>query len=112
MELSTDEKNDIVVISMKGKIMGVPGEQSLTDMICKYADEGKTRIVFDLSGVTWMNSAGLGKCIAALTILRNRGGDLKLAAPPKIVMSLMEQCRLHTIFRFYETVEKAVKDFG
>lgn len=112
MELSTDEKSGIVIISMKGKIMGVSNEQSLTEMICKYADEGKNKIIFDLSGVTWMNSAGLGKCIAALTILRNRGGDLKMAAPPKIVMSLMEKCRLHTIFRFYETVDKAVKDFG
>lgn len=111
MELSTSEKNGIMIISIRGKIMGVPGEQSLSDMICKFADEGKAKIIFDLSEVTWMNSAGLGKCIAALTILRNRGGDLRLAGPPKVVMSLMEKCRLNTIFTFYESVEKAVSDF-
>jgi len=64
-----------------------------------------------MAGVNWLNSLGIGKCISGMTTLRNRGGDLRLASMTTPVKSLMEKCSMHKIFKFYDTVDEAVKNF-
>jgi len=58
-----------------------------------------------------MNSLGIGKCISGMTTLRNQGGDLRLADMTPPVYSLMEKCSMHKIFKFYDSVDEAVKSF-
>ena len=112
MELKSSEKAGVKIAALKAKIMGSPDETSLTDVIYEFAEDGKINIVLDLSGVTWMNSRALGMCIAGLTTLRNRGGDLRLCCVSKPVDSLIRKCHLHTVFQSFDSTEKAVKSFS
>ena len=111
MKLESHEKDGVRIIVLQGKIMGDPDEVSLTDVIYKFAEEGEVRAVLDLSGVTWMNSRGLGMCIAGLTTLRNRGGDLRLCCCSKPVATLIRKCHLHTIFKSFDSTEDAINSF-
>ena len=112
MKLESSEKAGVKIVALEGKIMGSPDETSLTDVIYEFAEDGKTKVVLDLSGVTWMNSRALGMCIAGLTTLRNRGGDLRLCCVSKPVDSLIRKCHLHTVFRSFDSTEEAVKSFS
>jgi anti-sigma B factor antagonist len=58
-----------------------------------------------------MNSSGLGALMAALTTLRNAGGDLKLANVTKKIESLLLITKLITVFETYETADRAVASF-
>ncbi len=59
-----------------------------------------------------MNSSGLGMLIGALTSARNAGGDLKLAAVPKRVQTLLSVTRLTDIFETHDTAAAAVASYG
>jgi anti-sigma B factor antagonist len=64
------------------------------------ADEGKTRVVVDLSNVTFMDSTGIGVLLNALRQLRQRKGGLVLVCPTERIMrpfqitGLMDQLRI------------------
>jgi anti-sigma B factor antagonist len=111
MHLESSERNGVIVVTLEGKLMGLPDESSLIDQIYEFVEQSKTKVVLDLSGVTWMNSRALGMCIAGLTTLRSRGGDLRLARVSKQVDVLLHKCHLHTCFRSFDTVEEAVGSF-
>ncbi|HOZ36353.1 MAG TPA: STAS domain-containing protein [bacterium] len=66
----------------------------------------------DLQKVSWMNSTGLGALMGAMTLLRNKGGDLKLAKIPDNVENLFAITKLNTIFDTFGTVEDAIAAFS
>ena len=73
-------------------------------------DKGQMRVVLDLSGVPEMSSAGLRTIISAAKRLRGgRGdGDLRLAAPGKWVVDVLELAGLLPVFHIFDTSEQAV----
>ena len=58
-----------------------------------------------------MNSSGLGALMGALTSMRSADGDLRLANVTEKVQSLLMITQLLTIFKTYESVDRAVASF-
>ncbi len=112
MRLKTKELNDVVVIEVKGNMMGGPDSQKFRDLLHKLIDEGKNKVVVDLKNVKFINSAGLGTLISGLTTMRNAGGDLKIANPTEKIESLLMITRLIKVFESYTSVDEAVKSFN
>jgi anti-sigma B factor antagonist len=111
MRMGEKEQAGAVVLMPKGKIMGGPDAGAVKERLHQLIDEGKKKVVVDLSGVSWMNSSGLGILIGGLTTMRNAGGDLKLAGTTDKVQNLLMVTKLITIFESYDTVEEAVASY-
>ena len=111
MKLNYREENQVVIVEVKGKIMGGPESTALHDMLHELIDQGKQHVVVDLSQVDWMNSTGLGLLISGLTTLRKAGGELRLANVADKIQSLLTITKLITVFKSYDTVEEAVRSF-
>jgi len=111
MKLSHREENGVTVIEPRGKIMGGPESTELHDLLHDLIDQGKKKVVIDLSRVDWMNSTGLGLLISGLTTLRKSEGELKLANVTEKIQSLLTITKLVTIFKTYDTVDEAIKSF-
>ena len=111
MKLKTSEKYEAVVIELKGNVMGGEETKEFNDLLHKYIDEGKKKIVLDLSDVKFMNSSGLGMLISGLTTMKNAGGALKLAGTTEKIESLLVITKLITIFESFDSVDEAIKSF-
>lgn len=111
MNLKEKEMNGIVVLELSGKVMGGPDANLLSEKLHDLVDKKKTKVVADLSKVSWMNSSGLGILIGGLTTMRNNGGDLKLVNVTERIKSLLIITKLITIFETFENLEAAVKNF-
>lgn len=111
MKLTHREENNVVIIEPKGKIMGGPESTELHDLLHKLIDEGRNKVVLDLSKVDWMNSSGLGILISGLTTVRRAGGELRLAQVTDKIQSLLTITKLITIFKAYDSVEEAIQSF-
>jgi len=61
--------------------------------------------------VSYMDSAGVGELVSVYTSVKNRGGELKLAALTKKIKDLLSITQLMTIFDTYETLEEAIASF-
>jgi anti-sigma B factor antagonist len=111
MRMGEREQAGVVILMPKGKIMGGPDAAAVKERLHELIDEGKKKVVVDLSGVSWMNSSGLGILIGGLTTMRNAGGDLKLAGTTDKVQNLLMVTKLITIFESYDKVEEAVASY-
>ena len=63
----------------------------------------------DLSGVTQIDSTGIGRFIACLSQVRRVGGRLRMAAAGQLVREVFRVTRLDTILQFEPDVESALK---
>jgi len=111
MKLKSRLQDDTLVLEVKGKVRGGPDATIFQNTIKAEIANGHKRFVFDLGGVDWMNSSGLGILIGGLTTIKNAGGDLKLANVTDKIKSLFMITKLVTIFDSYETVEEALKSY-
>ncbi|MCI0707619.1 MAG: STAS domain-containing protein [Ignavibacteriae bacterium] len=102
---------DIAVLSLKGNLMGEPDTTDVRDKIYSLLQDGIKNIVLDLGKVRWMNSSGLGTLIAAMTSVKNKGGELKLASVSDKVESLFMITQLIKVFKTYENVDRAVSSY-
>ncbi len=111
MKLSDYEKDGVFILEPKGKIMGGPDATLLHEKLHECIDQGKKKVIINLSGVDWMNSTGLGILISGLTTLRNNDGELKLANVTDKIQSLLTITKLVTVFEAYDSIEEALKSF-
>jgi len=101
----------VAVISLKGNLIGEPDTDNLRDKIYSLLQEDFNKVVVDMKGVRWISSSGLGTLIAALTSVRNKSGDLRLANITEKVESLFAITQLVKVFKTYETADRAVASF-
>ena len=110
LKLSTRTVDGILIVDCAGRI--VFGEESayLRDTVKQLIAE-KNRLVLNLSGVTYIDSGGLGTLVALYTTARNTGGSIKLANLTQRVGDLLQVTKLVTIFDVYDNEQKAVDSF-
>ncbi len=108
MRVQDELRGDIVIITLKGDMMGEPDTGAFRDKIRELLDKGMKRIILDLSGVKWMNSLGLGALISAFTSVKNHEGEMVIANVTKKVESLFMITQLIKVFKHYDTVDEAI----
>ncbi len=91
--------------------MGGPDADYLREVVHKLIEQGKRRVVADLSGVNWINSTGVGILITGYTTLRKNGGDLKLLHVSTKIRSILYVTKLNLIFECYDSEDEAVASF-
>ena len=111
MAIKEKTVGDVVLVVVKGKLMGGNETDECHKRVKAIIAKGLTKIVIDLSKVKWVNSRGLGMLMACFTSLRNAGGDLKLAGASEKTNSLLMITKLITVFECYKTAEEAIQSF-
>ena len=56
------------------------------------------RVVVDMSGVEFCDSTGMNVLLSSLRQVRERGGELELAAPRPAVMKILQVTALDSVF--------------
>ena len=102
---------DVIIVDLKGKITIGEGDLLLRDEITKLLGENKKNLVLDLSGISYMDSAGVGELVSVFTSVKNRGGELKLSCLTKKIKDLLSITQLMTIFDTYEDTNQAIAAF-
>ena len=73
---------------MQGKITIGVGDVALRRQIFDLLDIGHSRILLNLVGVSYMDSAGIGELIACYKRVLEKGGSIKLLNPSGKVYDL------------------------
>lgn len=88
---------DHVYLRLKDKIY-VDEAAMIREKLFPFLDAGCNRIVVDLSGVSYIDSSGLGVLVAILKRTRQQGGGVKLKGLDGDVLQLFELTRLTKVF--------------
>ena len=98
-----------VLLSLAGKMNAVT-TPALKTKLKALAAKGRTRVVVDMGGVSFIDSSGLAALVSGLKAVRSVGGSLKLAAvndPPREVFRLT---MLERVFEFYPSAQAALEE--
>ncbi len=111
MKANSRTVDDVEIISLQGKITIGSGDTQLREVITNAVNAGRTKILLDLSGVTTIDSSGIGELVGSYTTATNRGGKLKLLHLPAKLNELLHVTQLITVFEVYENEAEAIASF-
>jgi anti-sigma B factor antagonist len=97
----------IIVIAVAGRIMLGEERTRIETLVVELLGQGHRKLVFDLAGVTHIDSTGIGRFIASLNKVFQAGGKLHMAAATNTVRGSFHVTRLDTVFKFFPDVEPA-----
>ncbi len=111
MKATSRTVNGIEIINLQGKITIGAGDSQLREVITNALNSGKNNVLLDMSGVTTIDSSGIGELVGSYTTVTNRGGKLKLLHLPAKLNELLHVTQLITVFEVYENEPEALASF-
>jgi anti-sigma B factor antagonist len=75
-------------------------------------DKGAKKIILNLAGVNYIDSAGVGELVSTFTSVTNREGQLRLLHLTKKIKDLLTITKLLTVFQTFEDEQKAIASFS
>ena len=111
MKATSRDVNGVEIIKLEGKITIGSGDSQLREVIGNALNSGKNKVLLDMSGVTTIDSSGIGELVGSYTTVTNRGGTLKLLHLPAKLNELLHVTQLITVFEVYENEQEALKSF-
>jgi anti-sigma B factor antagonist len=96
------------VIKVAGKVMMGTVEDEIVELVEELLGEGKRIIVFDLGGITSLDSTGVGQFISSFNKVTTKGGEMRMAGATGHVFHTFHVSLLDQVFPFYPTVEAAM----
>jgi anti-sigma B factor antagonist len=113
LQLSERTVGDVVVVDLSGKItLGEGGDAMLKDKVRSLLQQGRKKLVLNLGGVSYIDSAGLGELVQAYAATTKHGGALKLLNTTKRIKDLLSITKLLTVFETFENEGEAVTSFS
>jgi anti-sigma B factor antagonist len=104
-------EREVSVLDLKGRVRISGGTLALHKSIRCLVEEGKTQVLLNLSGVTSIDSSGLGELISSQMTLSNKGGSLKLVHLTEGLHDLLTITKLLPVFEVYDDEPEALASF-
>ena len=112
MHIETRKAGDVVLLDLSGKLTAGLGDQILHDALDELLAEGWKKILLNLSGVSFIDSAGVGELVAGLRTSQRLGATVKLLNASPKVQSTLYIARLLPIFELYSDEAEALRQFA
>src|SRR6266480_6951017 len=112
-ELNISERHvgDVTILDMDGKITIGEGSVALRTAIRRLLEEGKKKILLNLSGVGYIDSSGIGELVSSYTAIGKESGQLKLLNLTEKLRDLLTITKLLTVFDTYESEAEALNSY-
>ena len=112
MDITERSAGTATVVTVTGDItLNKGGDVLLKDKIQSLLQQGKTKLLLDLGGVSYVDSAGLGQLVQLHATTMHHGGTMKLLNLTKRLVDLLVVTRLSTVFDTYESETEALASF-
>ena len=112
MQIEERSAGEVTILDLQGRMTLGEGDEVLKDKVNSLVLQGKRKLVLNLAGVPYIDSAGLGEIVRTYTTVSRQGGSLKLLGLTKRITDLLSITKLLTVFETYETEGDAVRSFS
>jgi anti-sigma B factor antagonist len=112
MHIEERSAGDVKILDLKGKMTLGEGDETVRDKINSLILQGYKKLILNLEGVPYIDSAGLGEIVRTYTTVSRQGGSLKLLNLTKRITDLLSITKLLTVFETYDSEADAVRSFS
>ena len=111
MEIEERANGGVMILELTGKLTIGEGDELLRDKVNSLIQQGHQKLLLNLEGVPYVDSAGLGEIVRTYTTVSRQGGKLKLLNLTKRIEDLLAITKLLTVFETFESEPEAVESF-
>jgi len=111
LDLQQREREGVTIIDLKGRITMGPEAGALREKVSALNQSPDAKLVFNLAGVDYIDSTGLGALVICATSLRKNGGNLKLVNLNRRNIELLVMTKLATVFEIFTDEQDAVNSY-
>ncbi len=106
MEMTQENRGQVIIIGLRGRLDAVACSGVEKELLAQAAQD-QARIAFDLSGMSYISSAGLRLLVGVAKQVEMRSGKLALATLNHDVYNIFKIAGVIPLFSVYETVDEA-----
>jgi len=110
LSLETRNRGDVMIVHCQGRIVYRDEAAALSRLVGDVL-ENSGKVIIDLSGVSSIDSAGLGELAYLYTWARSQNADLKCASPTPFVRDLLDLTNLDSVLEIHPSVGEALAAF-
>jgi anti-sigma B factor antagonist len=102
---------DITVLELKGRIILGNNSRDVELKLAEVLREQARKIIFDIKGVTMLDSTGIGILVVCQGKINTEGGTLRVAGATGSVEETMKITNVDKILKLYPSVNEAAASF-
>ena len=111
MNITERSVGGVTVLDLEGKIVLGEGDEALAEKIREVVARGDRKVLLNLAGVPYVDSAGLGELVRCHTRLVRAEGNIKLLGLTERLQDLLQITKLVTVFQTFDSESEAVSSF-
>lgn len=111
LTIATRETGGVTIVDLSGKIILGDESNALREQVKQLLAANKKKILLNLGGVSFIDSAGVGTLVASFTSTKAQDGELKLVNLTKRFRETLQITRLLTVFEAYDAEPEALASF-
>lgn len=102
---------DITVLGMTGRIVLGNNSRDVELKLAEILRDKAKKIIFDLKGVTMLDSTGVGILVVCQGKITKEGGELRVVGATGMVEEVLKVTSIDKLFRLFSTVTEATTGF-
>lgn len=110
LSISVESFKRVDLVTLAGRVDSNSASQ-LDSALKSLLENGRYKIVLELSGVSYLSSAGLRTMVSAVRESKKHRGDVRLANVSGRVAEVLKLAGLNAIFQVYEDKTSAVGSY-
>jgi anti-sigma B factor antagonist len=111
VQIETREVNGVTIMACSGTITLGQATSLFRNTLRELLQKGATKLLLDLSQVTYLDSTGIGELVGAYTSAHNANAQIKLARLPAKIYNLLQITKLVTVFEIFDDEAEAIASF-
>jgi anti-sigma B factor antagonist len=110
LTLETRNRGDVMIVHCQGRIVYRDEAAALSRVVGEVLQQAR-KLVLDLSGVSSIDSAGIGELALLQSWAQRRNVNLKCAGANSLVSTLLELTNLDSVLEVHPSVDAALASF-
>jgi len=111
--LETRNIDDVIVVTLKDtNRLNALITEPVKENLLEFFNKPNVHLVFDLQGISFIDSSGFGVFLSALKAANNNYGQFKICNVNNEVMELFKLLQLHHVFEIYDKLEACLESFN
>src|SRR5262245_42320790 len=110
MKMTTSSRGDVLVLAVQGSLDVITSPE-LEKKVQELIDSGERRLVFDLSKLDYISSAGLRAVMLGVKQMTEAGGHIRFCGLSKQVRQVFDIAGLSFRLALYAALDDALENF-
>ena len=112
LRMNQREVDGVIILDLNGRVTLGEGCEELSQLLSELIAKGQKKILLNLAGVSFVDSAGIGALTKGFVAGKRNGASIKLLNLTVKIRDLLQITNLYTIFEVFSDERAALNSFG